>query len=422
MTRKDGHVHNWNPWIHGNIAVAALRLLDGEGQEALRTKTVEKCIEGLDLYVASLPADGAIDEGYHYWWNGACRALEILEVLRFATNGSFDGLSISPQLQAAVSFPHQMQLGDGWVFNFSDGSARESHEVAWDSLHRAARQIDATDALDYAASHRKPGSPVAQESAGLGRLIQALTDPVWGSTTPGQSPMKPVWLESLQIRIIRSDGLTLAVKGGHNDEHHNHNDVGEVIVASDGVPVLVDAGRPTYTAETFGPNRYKLWMMQSAWHNVPLIRGVQQGIGAEYQARNVIPLEDGMKLDLTAAYPLPQLRSWSRTARLDENQILIDDVWELDPWTGVDAEPPTRIQFLVAGDLECTAGQALITGLDGSRMVRMTWPEDIRYETEVQELTDPMLSRVWGQDLIRIALDVTGLTKLRVLMEQVEND
>ena len=42
-------------------------------------------LEGLDRYVAVLPGDGAIDEGYSYWWNGACRALEALDILAFAT-------------------------------------------------------------------------------------------------------------------------------------------------------------------------------------------------------------------------------------------------------------------------------------------------------------------------------------------------
>lgn len=61
----DGDVHNWNPWIHGNVLVAALRLLAPE--DPRRVDTVALCIEGLDRYVASLPEDGAIDEGYAYW-------------------------------------------------------------------------------------------------------------------------------------------------------------------------------------------------------------------------------------------------------------------------------------------------------------------------------------------------------------------
>ncbi len=68
----DGDVHNWSAWIHGNVLVAALVL---EPDPDRRARIVELVVEGLDRYVAALPDDGAIDEGYSYWWNGACRAL-----------------------------------------------------------------------------------------------------------------------------------------------------------------------------------------------------------------------------------------------------------------------------------------------------------------------------------------------------------
>lgn len=81
----DGDVHNWNPWIHGNVITAALRLLDDPTEADERARIVALAIEGIDRYVSVLPADGAIDEGYAYWWNGACRALEALDIVRHAT-------------------------------------------------------------------------------------------------------------------------------------------------------------------------------------------------------------------------------------------------------------------------------------------------------------------------------------------------
>ena len=46
-----GRVNNWNPWIHGNVIAAALQFLDGDE----RARVVSLAIEGMDLYVASLP-------------------------------------------------------------------------------------------------------------------------------------------------------------------------------------------------------------------------------------------------------------------------------------------------------------------------------------------------------------------------------
>src|SRR5690606_26527415 len=121
-------------------------------------------------------------------------------------------------------------------------------------------------------------------------------------------------------RAGSSAGLALAAKGGHNGEHHNHNDVGSVVIALGGVPVLVDAGRPTYTAATFGPDRYGIWTMQSTWHNVPEIRGTAQRAGAAFAARTVHATVDdsgaGLSLALAGAYPRHDVERWQRTARL----------------------------------------------------------------------------------------------------------
>src|SRR5690606_21750795 len=81
----DGHVHNWCPWICGNVLVAALRLAEPGEERALQ---VALAVEGIDRYLGALPADGSVDEGYEYWWNGACRALEALDVLAHATAGA----------------------------------------------------------------------------------------------------------------------------------------------------------------------------------------------------------------------------------------------------------------------------------------------------------------------------------------------
>ena len=46
------------------------------------------------------------------------------------------------------------------------------------------------------------------------------------------------------------------MKGGHNAENHNHNDVGSFVVALGRATPLVDPGSEVYTARTFSPRRY----------------------------------------------------------------------------------------------------------------------------------------------------------------------
>jgi hypothetical protein len=406
----DGDVHNWSAWIHGNVLVAALRLVD---DPVSRAALVALAVEGLDRYVASLPADGAIDEGHGYWWNGACRAHEALDLLAHATGGALGGVP-GDALRHTVAFPHRMHLGGDWYLNHADGSARLAETPPWHALHRAARRVGDPHAAAHAAAHRRPDAPVADEEQGLGRLLRALTDPEWTIVVPAVPPLpRDVWLPSTQVLLARrtagsAAGLTLAVKGGHNGEHHNHNDVGSVVVALHGVPVLVDAGRPTYTARTFGPDRYGIWTMRGDWHNVPLIRGTAQAPGRAYTARDVTAAAAELSLDLAAAYPRDDVRCWRRTARLDRHsgRIEVTDAWELDPDPGA---APTHVHLLVAGEVRLGPGRAEITALDGAGRVALTWrPGSAPCTATVRVLDDPMLAGVWGERLTRLEIDVTA--------------
>ncbi|MGC5167548.1 heparinase II/III domain-containing protein [Luteimicrobium sp. DT211] len=420
----DGDVHNWNPWIHGNVLVAALRLVDDPDE---RATIVGLVVEGLDRYVASLPDDGAIDEGFHYWWNGACRALEALEALAHATDGALDARDL-PCLRETVAFPHRMHLGGDWFVNHADGPARISDELPWRELHRAAARVSDGDARALAASRRRSGAPVTAPAHGLGRVLRALTDPAWRDAAASEPPLpRDVWLGSTQVLVARrragsAAGLTLVAKGGHNGEHHNHDDVGSFVVAVDGVPAVVDAGRPTYTAQTFGPDRYLIRAMQSSWHNVPEVRGTPQATGAEHAARDVVATLDdaaALALDLADCYPGAGLRTWRRTARLDRSvgRVTVNDTWELEPR---DAEAPTELHLLCAGDVTTTPGTATVRPGPGGATVVLRWPPDLAVRVDEWTLDDPWLSESWGDRLTRLAIDVSHVrsTDVTIVIEE----
>jgi hypothetical protein len=421
VTRRDWHwlkdVHNWSAWIHGNVLVAALILID---DPQARAEVVALVVTGLDRYAASIPADGAIDEGFMYWWQGACRALEALDLLHHASGGGLGALT-SLSLREVIGFPHRMQLGGEWYLNFADGAARlPSGELPWCALHQAARRVGDARAQAHAAAHRRRGAPVAREEQGLGRLLRALTDRAWIEATPVEPPLpRQVWLPSAQVLLLRekagsAKGITLAVKGGHNGEHHNHNDVGGIVVALNGVPVIVDPGRPTYTAQTFGPDRYKIWTMQSSWHCVPEIRATPQAPGPQYAARDVTPhLEDGepagLALDIAAAYPLQGPAHWRRDARLDRRSrsVRVTEEWKLP---ADDREAPTRIHLMLAGSVEIREGQATVQAIEDAGSLLITWnPQQATATATPRTLDDPWLADVWGEQLTRLELDVTPL-------------
>lgn len=433
----DGDVHNWNPWIHSNVIAAAVVLVDDPG---LQAQTVALAIEGLDRFFASIPADGAIDEGFAYWWNGAGRALEALALLEEATAGTLH--ADIPVVRELLAFPHRMHLGHRWYLNVADGPARAWTGLPWDLVRRWGERLGDRDAAQHAVAFQA-ASPRVEN--GLGRTLRALLDRPGGGKAEqrhrphGQdaAPLTPPltgfsYLASVQIMVARqnpgrTDGLALAAKGGHNGEHHNHRDVGSVVVAVDGVPLLADAGQPTYTAQTFGPDRYGIRAMQSAWHSVPAPFGLEQGTGREFAAaveHVPTPEDPRLVLGLGEAYGLGPASSWIRSASLERTaepeagqrggkaRVLIEDRWNLGAPVGAASQagtPDVDIHYLLAGTVDVNSeGTATvrpegIPDTAGGRGALLRWnPADAVVHADEWPLDDPLLGDVWGRKLTRL--------------------
>ena len=200
------------------------------------------------------------------------------------------------------------------------------------------------------------------------------------------------WLPDVQLLVCREPGgLTLAVKGGHNDENHNHNDAGSYIVAVDGVPAVIDLGQPTYTAISFTDRRYEQWVTRSEWHNLPVIGGHGQSPGRAFHATAVHADGDALHLDLAGAYP-PEAgcRRWRRSARLERGAVIVSDRWELD-----DPATPVRLHHVLAGEpVEHRPGSLIMRF---HRRVELSWDPALGGGVlQRQPVDDPMLRGVWG--------------------------
>jgi hypothetical protein len=436
----EGQVHNWNPWIHGHVIAGALGLL----AEPERSEVVALALDGLDRYVAVLPEDGAVDEGYTYWWQGAGRALEALWLIADATGGRLDAL-VLPRLRRTLEFPLAMSLGGPWFVNYADASARPGGEQPWAVLFRLGRALGFGPAADFALARRDPAALVDARD-GLGRVVLGLMDPEWGQSgrRRGQSPRsaaesggtvpapRAYYFPSTQVLVAHAGGLSVSAKGGHNGENHNHCDVGTVIVAVDGVPVVVDAGRTTYTAQTFGPERYSIWAMRSEWHNLPVITGQGQGVGEQFRATDVVASEDEdgcqLCLDIAAAYPPGLVESYRRTVRLADGAVTVHDEWAV---AGAGAAGPrsksgdgirsgdVQLRYLVAGDV-ALAGPGRLTGTSlGGAPFELAWTPALAATLVNQPLDDPLLTRVWGERLTQLRLDAATVAAVSVTVRRI---
>src|SRR5437016_9252302 len=177
--------------------------------------------------------------------------------------------------------------------------------------------------------------PYRPGSSPPGRILPALFVAREIATAQASEPLLgSVWLADLQLMAARSipnkaQGLYVAAWGGHNAQSHNHNDVGNFIVYGDGKPVLIDLGVETYSAKTFSSQRYDIWTMQSAYHNLPTINGVMQAAGREFQAKAASFEESANRVtfsaDIASAYPAEAaVQRWQRGVTLDRRTPAVE--------------------------------------------------------------------------------------------------
>ncbi|MFI6345992.1 heparinase II/III family protein [Streptomyces sp. NPDC050560] len=412
-------LNNWNPWVHSNLLLAtALTTESAERRAAL----VDRVVRGLDNYLAAQPGDGGCDEGPHYWWRAGASLFECLETLE-SLLGTGGALFADPLVRAMARYPLATWIGDGWSVSFADGPAR-ARETAPAVLHRYGRRTGLADVTAHARALRGAADAVLPgpgEPFDLRRVLDALFDAEWcgrkGADESEGGAAFPLpercWLPDTQVLVARATGgttrgLLLAVKGGHNDESHNHNDVGSFLVALDGRPLVIDVGVGTYRRETFGRERYGIWSMTSEYHNLPVVNGQGQCHGGQFAARRVAAHRDGhtdgLTLDIAGAYPpAAGLRSWTRTAALvrgEGERIEVGDAWRLDS-----APRSLALHLLLGGAVTGLGGGRATVSADGGRGLQLAW-DDAAFDARVETvpLTDPAFADVWGPEVYRLVL------------------
>ena len=406
--RRRRPLNNWTPWILSNLLVSSL-LLDLDPLPVF-----SRAVAALDRYLAGQPDDGGCDEGIHYWWRAGASVFECLETLSLACGSDF-GAFAEPKLRAMARYPLTAQISRDWVVNFADGHARPSHEWEPQLLYRFGRAVGDEEVVAHALALRSPVSL----SWSLGRMVSALSDPSWRAAPGRELPLPArTWLPDTGVLTVRSrggssSGLFLAAKAGHNDESHNHNDVGSFIVALDGVPLIIDLGTEVYTGKTFGPDRYDLWTTRSSWHNVPSVDGVEQSAGRAFAARSVSASETSLSMDLAGAYP-PEagIESWHRAVELSrpDGEITVSDSWRL-------RHPASLVESVLV--LSRPPDLTFSDRLDVSGLVISWDPGALRADVTERRIDDPQLRRSWGDAVYRVALSVsspglTGSINLRI--------
>lgn len=419
---EGAQVNNWNPWCNFNVLTTALLV---EEDPARRAEIVKKSMRSVDQFINFFKPDGGCEEGPSYWGHAAGMLNNYLEVLRGYSKGRID-LFGEQRVKNIGLYIANAHIDSLYFVNFADAEAKASPPPA--TVFRYGRNISDSTLMRF-GSYLGAIHGFAQEPLS-GTMDDRLKTAFIYNDLCAARPVAPlyrsVWMDGIEVAVARTEGgsaegLTLAAKGGYNAESHNHNDVGTFILYVDGQPMMVDAGVGTYTAATFDHRRYTIWMMQSEFHNLPVINGMGQKDGGKYRSRDVRYADNGrvmdFSMDIAGAYPAEAAcRSWMRGYRFDraKNTVAVTDSYDLSQVKG-----PVALNFLTCGTVKL--GKTIeITA--GDRMLRMTLDASkYAMKAEAVELTDPRLVKTWGEKLTLITLTVKNpkaKDTLRVVFSQ----
>ena len=402
-------LNNWTSWINSSWLETNFIL---EQDPARRLAATSKICRSLDRYLEDYSNDGGCEEGPGYWGASAAAYFDCLTALTSATGGKVNVLA-DPFVRKMGHYITDVHIADHYYVNYGDAHSKGGHSP--ELLYRFGEAVG-DPVLEKFGAFSAVGQGV--KPSGQGRLAREIPDILSVDKTrhaPKADALgRDAWYPALGLMTTRAkegtiDGFYLAVQVARNNRSHGHYDSGSFIVFHNGQPVFIDVGVEAYTAKTFGAERYSIWTMQSAYHNLPTVGGVmQRGGGDQYRASDVhyahSDMRTGLSMDLATAYPEDAgIKHWHRDIQLerDKNLIRLTEDFQLQRKTSVSLSFMTpRVPTLGP------KGSVTLSPTDKSiKDVSLKFDGSlIAASFEKIVLKDPGLKENWGDEIYRVLL------------------
>ena len=400
---------NWNPFCLAGAVGAALTVLPDRDDRAVFAAAAEHYSRN---YLKGFSTEGYLGEGLGYWNMGMTAYIGLREQLWQNTRGRLDLLA-DPKVRAAALFGINMEIVNGVYPAIADcrWGTRPSPEV----LNYLSRALG-LGLKKYEAQW----DPLSQHDLVYGSLENFSNSLSAAATvaTP-ETPLEPhYFFAEPGILVCRSfpesgPAFGAVLKGGDNDEPHNHNDIGSFTLVYGTNGFVVDPGGPlVYSKKTFSKERYTAFkLFSSLGHGVPVVAGRAQIPGKTARAKIVrsefTADRDELALDLTSAYDAPELISLVRTFVFDrKNQELrVTDDFAFRSPQAFEEALTTRVACQTGNPnrIELSAGGLAV-------LAEITAPGPLQASTERIEEDCPAFDRIG----LRLAAPVTtGTVQMR---------
>lgn len=414
-----GHLNNWNPWINSNWLMTNLLL---EEEVEWRQRAIERSCRSLDEFLSDYSPDGGCEEGPVYWQRSPGSYFDCCRTLASATGGAADVMT-HPFVRKMGQYIADVHIAGHAYVNYGDAHMEDAPTP--ELVYRYGRAATLSTLAEFGAFYSAKGSLGAGNStalehalgAGLPSLARILPDILCAreirTARKTDALGRDAWYPALHLMTARekagtTDGFYLAVQAASNGRSHGHNDSGSFILFHDGEPVFIDVGVEAYTAKTFSSERYTLWTMQSAYHNLPTVHGVMQHEGNPYAASEVkyATSDDsaGMRANLATAYPPGAgIRRWIREIRLDRKTgvVRLTEDFELT------RSGPVALSFMTSRTPSESGSGVFVLHSEKAGVKDVLLRYDaapLAFNMERIELQDAGMRRSWGPAVYRVQL------------------
>lgn len=397
IPRSDGMVNNWNPWTNFNC-LQSIALLENDREQL--SKDLYRSMMSVDKFINYVNEDGACEEGPSYWGHAAGKLYDYLQLVHYMTAGGVT-LFDHPMIKDMGEYISRSYVGNNWVVNFADASAKFSAPESL--IYRYGKAVKSQEMMGFASYLAQQKSSTVDYGIDFFRVLESLTfnQELKSYNAAHIAPDVTVYPETQFYYFKNNNDFFLAAKGGYNAESHNHNDAGTFSLWIDKTPIFIDAGVGTYTRQTFGPERYSIWTMRSNYHNLPSVNGVEQEFGKEFKATDIRVDEKNnmLSMNIATAYPKKaSVNQWIRSYQLKAKELIVKDKYSLKY-----ALQPNEIHFMLWGDINIKEGKVAIQ-VDGKKVTLLFDKNTFEANIETIQLPDVRLSRVWGEQIYRLTL------------------
>ncbi len=310
---------NWAAVCAGSVGMAYMYLAPE------RFPSVQdRIIQTMNSFLSGYGEDGCCTEGLSYWQYGFWFYLNFADMLYRFTEGEVDMLH-GKKISNIALLQQNMILRKGITVSFSDGS-----------MDRSFSNIGLYSFLKHNYEGYIMPSFYHMSAGDRTKFSWLIRNLLWSVPEDYRSESGVVdckamkYYENAQWYIVRREKYSFAAKVGHNQEEHNHNDIGSFIFADDSNQLLADIGAMEYTKANFAPEtRYSLLQNSSLGHSVPIIDGEGQRYGKEYHGTVLVVSEQEFTMEIQDAYDT-DIRKITRSFQMCDNGIIMCDIFDDD--------------------------------------------------------------------------------------------